>query len=78
MPRYEYKVVTIPMKLGFDFEQKCRQLEESMNELGAEGWKFCASLNGAFLLMREVEESARRVVKNHPPFPIAKNLKRKG
>ena len=53
MPRYEYKVVTIPIKLGFDFEQK---LEESMNELGAEGWKFCASLNGAFLLMREVEE----------------------
>ena len=54
MPRYEYKVVTIPINLGFDFEQKCRQLEESMNELGAEGWKFCASLNGAFLLMREV------------------------
>lgn len=50
------KVVTIPIKLGFDFEQKCRQLEESMNELGAEGWKFCASLNEAFLLMREVEE----------------------
>lgn len=56
MPRYEYKVVTIPIKMGFDFEQKCRQLEESMNELGVEGWKFCASLNGAFLLMREVEE----------------------
>ena len=56
MPRYEYKVVTIPIKLGFDFEQKCRQLEESMNELGQKGGSFAPSLNGAFLLMREVEE----------------------
>ena len=71
MPRYEYKVVTIPIKLGFDFEQKCRQLEESMNELGAEGWKFSGPLNGRFLLRRKVqqEEAGRE---KPPAFPDCK------
>ena len=38
---YEYKVVPVQNEVGFDFNKKCARLEEQMNRLGKEGWRFC-------------------------------------
>lgn len=52
--KYEYKFVRLPVKIGWDYEQKIREMEEEWNRLGEEGWKFCKEGNGVVIFIREV------------------------
>lgn len=56
MKKFEYKFVVTKTKLGFDFEKKCKDLENEWNELGQQGWKFCSLGQGVAIFMREVGE----------------------
>lgn len=53
---YEYKVVPVQNEVGFDFNKKCARLEEQMNWLGKEGWRFCAFGNGVMVYLREKQQ----------------------
>lgn len=53
---YEYKVVPVQNEVGFDFNKKCARLEEQMNRLGKEGWRFCAFGNGVMVYLREKQQ----------------------
>lgn len=50
---YEYKVVPVQNEVGFDFNKKCARLEEQMNRLGKEGWRFCAFGNGSWFIFEK-------------------------
>jgi len=50
---YEYKVVPVQNEVGFDFNKKCARLEEQMNRLGKEGWRFCLRQRGHGLSSRK-------------------------
>lgn len=57
MKQYEYKVIRAKTKLGLDFDQKAADMEKEWNELGKDGWKFCAfdrAANEAVIFMREI------------------------
>lgn len=53
---YEYKVVPVQNEVRFDFNKKCARLEEQMNRLGKEGWRFCAFGNGVMVYLREKQQ----------------------
>jgi hypothetical protein len=53
---YEYKIVPVQNEVGFDFNKKCARLEEQMNRLGKEGWRFCAFGNGVMVYLREKQQ----------------------
>ena len=53
---YEYKVVPVQNEVGFDFNKKCARMEEQMNQLGKEGWRFCALGNGVMIYLREKQQ----------------------
>ena len=55
MKKYEYKMVEVQVKLGFDWKKKIREAEARWNELGQEGWQFCMHGNGVLVFMREIE-----------------------
>ena len=53
---YEYKVVPVQNEVGFDFNKKCARMEEQMNQLGKEGWRFCAFGTGVMIYLREKQQ----------------------
>lgn len=53
---YEYKVVPVQNEVGFDFNKKCARMEEQMNQLGKEDWRFCAFGNGVMIYLREKQQ----------------------
>lgn len=57
MKKYEYKFMKFSSKLGFDFDNKCDELERQWNELGNQGWMFCKEGNGFIIFIREVNNS---------------------
>jgi len=50
---YEYKVVPVQNEVGFDFNKKCARMED---QLGKEGWRFCAFGNGVMIYLREKQQ----------------------
>lgn len=53
---YEYKIVPVQNEVGFDFNKKCARLEEQMNRLRKEGWRFYAFGNGVMVYLREKQQ----------------------
>lgn len=55
MKQYEYKFIPLDIKLGFNFDKKCKESEMEWNELGKQGWKFCCTLNACIVFIRELQ-----------------------
>lgn len=55
--QYEYKFLSFPAKLSFDYDKKLRELERQWNELGQHGWKFCTHGPDFTVFMREIPDT---------------------
>jgi len=58
MKKFEYRVVVIPVNMALTtngYYKIAAEMEEKMNELGAEGWEFVQKNDGLYYFKREIE-----------------------